>query len=102
MKYSALVCIALLLLVSAAPENQKNLKTLDFSTDPQWDSFRNRLIPDPPPKTKQDFGYRTTNKAGGAKAGEIGGRAQRAATPASYAKIIPTRTLNDHLLASGK
>ncbi|HEV8293219.1 MAG TPA: hypothetical protein VGP94_14890, partial [Tepidisphaeraceae bacterium] len=56
----------------------------------------------PPPKTKQDFGYRTTNKAGGAKAGEIGGRAQRAATPAWYAKPIPTKTLNDKLSASGK
>src|SRR6476646_222669 len=91
-----------LLLISAAPDIQKNLKSLDFSTDPTWDSYRNHLLPDPPPRTKQDFGYRTTNKAGGMKAGEIGGRAQRAATPAWYAKIIPTKTLNDHPSASGK
>ena len=98
---SPLLSICLLLLISAGPD-QKNLKSLDFSTDPNWDSYRNHLLPHPPPKTKQDFGYRTTNKAGGAKAGEIGGRAQRAATPASYARIIPTKTLNDKLSASGK
>jgi hypothetical protein len=102
MRYSALLCIALMLLVSAAPEKQDNLKKVDFSQDPGWDSYRNRIIPNPPPKTKQDFGYRTTNKAGGAKAGEIGGRAQRAATPAWYARPIPTKTLNDKLSASGK
>ncbi|HEV8379631.1 MAG TPA: hypothetical protein VGP99_12335, partial [Tepidisphaeraceae bacterium] len=102
MKRFALLAVALLFLVSAVPENQNNLKKLDFSQDPTWDSFRNRLIPNPPPKTKQDFGYRATNKAGGAKPGEIGGRAQRAATPAWYARPIPTKTLNDKLSASGK
>ncbi len=79
----SLFWVSFLILLSAAPDESK-LKTLDFASDPNWDSYRNHLLPDPPPKTKQDFGYRTTNKAGGAKAGEIGGRAQRAATPASY------------------
>src|SRR5947209_13935785 len=102
MTRSTLLSISVLLLLCAAADNQKNLKTIDFSTDPNWDSYRNHLLPDPPPKTKQDFGYRMTNKAGGMKAGEIGGRAQRAARPASYAKVIATKTLNDHLLASGK
>src|SRR5258705_9705465 len=102
MKRTSLVALLLIPLLSAAPNESKNQKTLDFSTDPAWDQNRNRLIPNPPPKTKQDFGYRTTNKAGGAKPGEIGGRAQRAATPAWYAKTIPTKTLNDKLSASGK
>ena len=102
MTRSTLLSISVLLLLCAAADNQKNLKTIDFSTDPNWDSYRNHLLPDPPPKTKQDFGYRMTNKAGGMKAGEIGGRAQRAATPAWYAKVIPTKTLNDRLSASGK
>src|SRR5258705_5801520 len=102
MKRTSLVALLLIPLLSAAPNESKNQKSLDFSTDPSWDQFRNRLIPNPPPKTKQDFGYRTTNKAGGAKAGEIGGRAQRAAIPASYAKIIDTKTLNDKISASGK
>jgi hypothetical protein len=102
MSRSTLLSISLLLLLSAAPANKENLKTLDFSTDPQWDQFRNHLIPNPPPKTRQDFGYRTSNKAGGQKPGEIGGRAQRSATPASYAKVIETKTLNDKISASGK
>jgi hypothetical protein len=34
--------------------------------------------------------------------GEIGGWIQRSLTPASFAKVIPTRTLNDRLSASGK
>src|SRR5256885_11703331 len=97
-----LLSVFLLLAVSAAPADKSNLKTLDFSKEPNWDSYRNHLLPDPPPMTKQDFGYRSSNRAGGAKAGEIGGRAQRAARPASYAKVIETRTLNDHLSASGK
>src|SRR5436190_371285 len=101
MKSQLLGCAVLLVLMSAAPDQSK-LKSEDFTSDPNWTSFRNRLIPDPPPKTKQDFGFRTTNKAGGAKAGEIGGRAQRAATPAWYAKPIATKTLNDRLSASGK
>ncbi|HEV8606743.1 MAG TPA: hypothetical protein VGQ99_15315 [Tepidisphaeraceae bacterium] len=102
MSRSTFLSISLLLLLSAAPANKENLKTLDFSTDPGWDQYRNHLIPNPPPKTKQDFGYRTSNKAGGQKPGEIGGRAQRSATPASYAKVIETKTLNDKISASGK
>jgi hypothetical protein len=37
-----------------------------------------------------------------AQRGEIGGWIQRSLTPASFAKVIPTRTLNDRLSASGK
>jgi hypothetical protein len=102
MKRFAALTVVFLFLISAAPENNKGLKTVDFSQDPGWDAFRNRLVPNPPPKTKQDFGYRTTNKADGAKAGEIGGRAQRASIPAWYAKPIATKTLNDKISASGK
>src|SRR5689334_1731277 len=100
--------ILLLALLSAAPAPQpaggdkpadKSLKHQDFSTDPEWEGYRNRLVPDPPPKTKQDFGYRPTNHAAGRKPGEIGGRVQRSARPASYAKVIPERTLADRLSA---
>src|SRR6478736_4319998 len=89
---TSLFSMSVLFLLSAAPANTSSLRTLDFSADPNWESYRNHLLPDPPPRTKQDFGYRTTNKAGGMKAGEIGGRAQRAATPAWYAKVIPAKT----------
>jgi hypothetical protein len=80
-----------------------NLRRVDFATDPNWDAFRNRQVQDPPPITKQNFGYRTTNHAGGKKPGEIGGRIQRSATPASYAVPLSTpKTFNDRITASGR
>src|SRR5688572_2409236 len=74
----------------------------DFTSDPEWEGHRNRLLPDPMPITRQDFGWRSTQRAGGKAPGEIGGWVQRSIAPASYAKAIPTRTLNDRLSASGK
>jgi hypothetical protein len=65
----------------------------DFSADPNWEGYRNRLLPDPLPIVRQDFGW--SGKP------EIGGWVQRSVTPASYAKTIPVRTLNDRLTASG-
>ena len=49
----------------------------------------------------QDFGYHRSNHAGGA-VGEIGGLVSRSLIPATYAKVIEPRTLNDRLRASGK
>jgi hypothetical protein len=57
-----------------------------------WDGFRNRLVPDPPPVTRQDFGWRE---------GCIGGWVQRSTTPAWYAKAIEPVTLEKPLSASG-
>src|SRR5688572_9003149 len=59
----------------------------------EWEGYRNRLVPDPPPMTKQDFGYRD---------GRIGGWIQRSTTPAWYAKAIRPVTLEHRLTASGK
>lgn len=73
----------------------------DFNADPQWESFRSRQLPSPVPITRQDFGSRRTRRQGGRQA-EIGGRIQRSLTPAWFAKVIPRRTLNDKLSASGK
>jgi hypothetical protein len=86
----------------AEPQEPRGLRTADFTNDPKWDSFRNRLVPQRPRITKQDFGYRTTNRAGGKKAGEIGGRVQRSTTPATYAMPIKEITLNDRITASGR
>jgi hypothetical protein len=72
-----------------------------FSKDPGWEGKTN--IPDSSvcvSKT-QDFGYSRTRHAGGA-IGEIGGNVFRSLTPATYAKWIRPRTLNDSLHASGK
>lgn len=95
---------AIVLLVSAARYGaaQDGLKRDDFADDPRWDGFRNRLLPEEPRYTRQDFGFRSTNLAGGKAAGEIGGRVQRSTTLAKYAAIIPQRTLQDRLSASGK
>ncbi len=73
----------------------------DFTSDPHWESYRSRLLPDPLPITRQDFGWRDTVHADGTR-GAIGGWIQRSLTPASFAKVIAIRTLNDRLSASGK
>jgi hypothetical protein len=99
-----LVTLALFARAGDAQElNPAGLKRTDFAQDPDWDGFRNRQVPQPPPVTRQDFGYRPTNHAGGKKPGEIGGRIQRSATPASYSVALPQeKTLNDRISASGR
>lgn len=77
-------------------------KTESFDADPHWQSFRNRLLPDPLPTVKQDFGFRTTSHAGGSSPGEIGGRLHRTITPASYFLPIDTLTFDHPFTASGK
>jgi hypothetical protein len=57
-----------------------------------WEGYRNRLVPKPPPVTRQDFGYHN---------GRIGGWVQRSTTPAWYAKVIEPVTLQKPLSASG-
>jgi len=73
----------------------------DFASDPQWESHRSRLLPNPLPITRQDFGWRDILHADGTRCA-IGGWIQRSLTPASFAKVTATRTLNDRLSASGK
>ena len=73
----------------------------DFQKRPNWEGVRHRLLPASIPSTVQDFGYRASHHAG-AGAGEIGGRIARSLTPASYAKVIPEKTMEDRLHASGK
>ena len=93
-----LLCFAPLI-IGAAPSESRDVE--HFDTDPQWDGYRNRLMPEKPPIVEQRFGYSRTNHAGG-KIGEIGGRVQRSVTPAWYGKKIETRTFDDKLSASGK
>ncbi|MDB6121081.1 MAG: hypothetical protein JWQ71_74 [Pedosphaera sp.] len=56
-------------------------------------------MPNPIPTTRQDFGFHQTSAN---SPGKIGGWVQRSVTPAYYAKVIPSKTLNDKLSASGK
>jgi hypothetical protein len=96
------LCVALaaaFVLHASAQDSSRRFE--DFTTDPQWESYRSRLLPNPLPVTRQDFGWRDTLPTDGMR-GEIAGWIQRSLTPASFAKVIPTRTLNDRLSASGK
>ena len=72
----------------------------DFASNPQWESYRSRLLPDRLPVTRQGFGWHTARPGEGGS-GAIGGWIQRSLTPAWFAKVIPTRTLHDKLSASG-
>jgi hypothetical protein len=94
--------LAFIVVATVAPISAAAERHWDFSSDPGWDGYRNRLLPDPLPRTTQNFGYRQSNHAGGKSPGEIGGFVQRSLTPASYAKAIPAKTLNDKLSASGR
>lgn len=71
-----------------------------FDGDPGWEGHRNRIVIDRREIVRQDFGYGLSNHAG-SKPGEIGGRVQRSAIPASYAAPIGPKSLDDHLIASG-
>lgn len=91
---AALFCCTLLPNLHAETVNERKVES---RTDPHWEGYRNLLQPKKPPITRQDFGYHTN----GANV-EIGGWIQRSLTPAYFAKVIPTKTLNDKLTASGK
>ncbi len=93
-----MVLIYLVLSGSAFCEVRMN----DFSSDPGWDARNNRIDPVNAPTVIQDFGYSPTSHCGGDTPGEIGGIVHRSLTHASYAKVIPTKTLKDPLKASGK
>jgi hypothetical protein len=87
--------------VTAADAPKSQLKTEHFDRDPGWEGHNNRIVPKKVLMVKQDFGYSPTNIAGKEK-GEVGGAIQRSTTPASYAvTLMPAKTLNDKLTASG-
>lgn len=75
-------------------------KTESFDSDPNWESFNNRVVPDRAPLVTQNFGYSRT-KFAGTSVGEIGGEVWRASRPAVYAMRIPPMMLKNRLHASG-
>ncbi|HWP40219.1 MAG TPA: hypothetical protein VNL70_04790 [Tepidisphaeraceae bacterium] len=92
-----LLCIAGL--VAGAGEE---LRLHRFDTDPKWELFGETTGGAPVRLIVQDFGWRPTNKAGGAAPGEIGGVISRSLTRAVYWTKIPQKTLNDKLSISGR
>lgn len=76
-------------------------RTESFDSDPGWDAHNSRVQSRAGREVKQDFGFSGAT-AHCSTRGEIGGFIHPAAEPAYYAKIIPQRTFQDALSASGK
>jgi hypothetical protein len=79
-------------------------RTNTFSADPHWEAFNNRPDPLIPCGVRSfNFGWSNTKNAGGAALGEIGGQFGRSITYRAYygKPLVPAKTLNDPLIASG-
>src|SRR5688572_347678 len=77
-------------------------KREDFSVDPHWESFSTRRAPAQWPRIKQDFGWNAGRFPTGESAGQLGGLVSRSTVPAGYARVIPNKSLEQPLSASGK
>jgi hypothetical protein len=73
-----------------------------FDREPGWEGHNNRAKTPEPQTVRQDFGYSSTNHAGGKSPGEIGGFMTPAGENAYYARRIPAATLDQRLSASGR
>src|SRR4051794_9358259 len=100
LSFLTLVALALPLGASRAAEPRRATAAA-FDVDPHWDGFRNRLKQERPQRSVQDFGHRSTNRAGGRATGEVGGVVQRSSDAAFYAMPIRPKSLEHELHASG-
>ena len=103
---SALLLVCLLYHFStelSGSASAQQLRRPNLSANPGWEAFRNRLLPSDDRLTRQDFGFSTSNHAGGGRAGEIGGWVQRSLTSARYTRRLSRElSFDDALQASGK
>lgn len=91
-----------LTLASAPPKGQLVQVRQDFSHDPGWDHYQNRIVGTEMPAIHQDFGWRRTDFTGGGP-GEIGGRVENSRRQAYYAMPLgKPLSFNDEVSASGK
>jgi hypothetical protein len=73
----------------------------DFSRDPGWDHYQNRIVGTEMPAVVQDFGWRRTNHTGNGP-GEIGGRVANSRRQAYYAMPLGRPlSFDDEISASG-
>lgn len=80
-----------------------DLEQQSFDSDPQWEGFRNRLLPDTMPTVRQDFGFQPCRCCPVPnQSARVGGVIQRAHRRAYYASPVAPLTLNDRLTASGR
>src|SRR3954453_6035279 len=74
----------------------------DFSRDPGWDHYQNRIVGTEMPQGIQDFGWRRTDYTDSGP-GEIGGRVENSRRQAYYAMPLgKPLTFDDEIAASGK
>jgi hypothetical protein len=93
--------LARLTVVPSAPAQLVEVRE-DFSRDPGWDHYQNRIVGTQMPAVIQDFGWHRTSHTGG-EPGEIGGRVENSRRQAYYA--IPLGrplSFDDAIAASGK
>jgi hypothetical protein len=85
---------------------QYNGVTQNFSNSSTgWEEVGNRVtFPDPEQRGANNFGYRTTNHAGGASAGEVGGMVWRAAPHQEpyYGATVQNLSFDTPMRAAGK
>jgi hypothetical protein len=97
--------VALLSMVSMFPDSSWGqpflLKFETFDVDPGWDSHNNRASQPDPRQITQNFGFDGSSSNAGGPQGEIGGFITPAGEPAFYGKVIPPKSFNDTLSASG-
>jgi hypothetical protein len=76
----------------------------DFSSNPGWDNYQNRVVGIGMPQRVQDFGWSPTSHAASPDApGEIGGRVANSRVPAYYAMPLgQPLTFNDKISVSGR
>src|SRR5205814_5648949 len=95
---TSLIVLSLSAAAIAAPKT----KTENFDRDPGWEGVNNRSAQKTQPRqVRQDFGYSASNHAGGNGSGEVGGVVSPAGEVAYYAAVIPNKTYDDKLSASG-
>ncbi len=103
MRLPTLLLVCALSDLLAVPSSSGELVQVrqDFSRDPGWDHYQNRIVGTEMPAVVQDFGWRRTGFTGGA--GEIGGRVENSRVQAYYALPLGRPlTFDDELSASGK
>ena len=95
-----LACLAFVLIGVPATYAQLVQIEQDFSRDPGWDHYQNRIVGTEMPTVIQDFGWHKTEHTGGS--GEIGGRVENSRRQAFYALPLgKPLSFNDELSASG-
>lgn len=97
-----LSCLIATFITGPAPAEEIVTIEEDFSHDPGWDHYQNRIVGTEMPEVVQDFGWRPTNFTGSGP-GEIGGRVENSRRQAYYALPLgKPLTFNDEISASGK